>query len=130
MNFLVDMPLSPGLATWLRGQGHDAVHATEIGLAQAPDTEILACAEQGSRTIITADLDYPRLLALLHTIEPSLIVFRDGNWADAEVVARMSELLQSLAPADIAQVLLRSNDIVCADANYPSIDKGGSSLVM
>jgi len=59
MRFLIDMPLSPGLAAWLRDRGHDAVHALELGLEHAADVDIMARAEREGRTIITADLDYP-----------------------------------------------------------------------
>ena len=41
MKFLIDMPLSPDLADSLQRQGHDAVHASAIGLDRAPDTEIM-----------------------------------------------------------------------------------------
>lgn len=54
MRFLIDMPLSNELAAWLRGQGHDAVHAAELNLAAAPDIVILAHARQQARTIVTA----------------------------------------------------------------------------
>lgn len=64
MKFLIDMPLSPKLAVWLMQQGHDAVHALELGLARASDTEILERARRAQRMVVTADLDYPRLLAL------------------------------------------------------------------
>jgi predicted nuclease of predicted toxin-antitoxin system len=84
VKFLVDMPLSPGLAAWLRERGHDAVHALEMALQHAPDLEIMMRAKQEERTILTADLDYPRLLALAQTTDPSLILFRDGNWSEAE----------------------------------------------
>ena len=62
MRFLIDMPLSPDLAVWLRSRGHEAVHATELGLAEASDSEIVALAKRETRTIITADLDYPLCL--------------------------------------------------------------------
>ena len=64
MKFLVDMPLSPALADWLVARGHDAVHASAMGLDRAADTEILTRAARDARTVVTADLDYPRLLAL------------------------------------------------------------------
>jgi predicted nuclease of predicted toxin-antitoxin system len=83
------MPLSPALAVWLRDQGYDAIHAAELGLNRAPDIEIIARAKQDGRTIITIDLDYPRLLALARTTEPSLILFRDGDWSEADVIVRM-----------------------------------------
>ena len=95
MSFLVDMPLSPALAAWLRDQGHDAVHAADLGLNRAPDIDIMARAKREGRTIVTADLDYPRLLALARTTEPSLILFRDGDWSEADVIARM---VMSCAP--------------------------------
>ena len=101
MKFLVDMPLSPDLAVWLRNDGHDAVHATDIGLAFAADQEIIAHAKREARTIVTADLDYPQLLALTRAVEPSVILFRDGNWSDTEVVARMSTVLLALTEAEI-----------------------------
>jgi predicted nuclease of predicted toxin-antitoxin system len=100
------MPLSPALAARLRDQRHDAVHAAELGLHCAPDIEILERAKQERRTIITADLDYPRLLALSRAAEPSLILFRNGDWSDAAIVVRMSEILLALTAADIAQSVI------------------------
>ncbi len=44
MKFLVDMPLSPDLARWLREHGYGASHASEVSLNHAPDTEILKVA--------------------------------------------------------------------------------------
>ena len=67
MRFLVDMPLSPELAKWLVRQGHDAVHALEVELDRALDEVIFGKALYEQRVIITADLDYPRLLALAQT---------------------------------------------------------------
>ena len=65
MKFLVDMPLSPDLAEWLRAEGHDAVHANQLSMYQSPDSEILQSAAGTGCVIITADLDFPRLLAAL-----------------------------------------------------------------
>lgn len=106
MKFLIDMPLSPELAAWLRERGHDALHATDLGLDRASDTEIMNFARERDRTIVTADLDYPRLLAIAELKSPSLILFRDGNWNDAEVIARMDDLLQGLSEMDIAQSII------------------------
>lgn len=78
------MPLSPAVAVWLADQGHDAVHATDLELHRATDSEIMARAKQEARTVVTADLDYPRLLAIARASEPSLILFRNGDWTEAE----------------------------------------------
>ncbi len=96
------MPLSPTLAAWLTGRGHDA----DLGLHRASDATIAARAKQQARTIITADLDYPRLLALARMTDPSLILFRDGDWRDADIIVRMGEILRALTAADIAQSVI------------------------
>lgn len=106
MRFLVDMPLSPALAEWLRNHGHDAIHAIEQGLNRAPDGEILSRAEQQQRTIVTADLDYPRLLAITRATAPGLILFRSGDWSDAEVIGRMSAVLENSAEAEITRSIV------------------------
>jgi predicted nuclease of predicted toxin-antitoxin system len=106
VKFLVDMPLSPGLARWLIDRGHDAIHASDIGMERASDTEIIGRAKQEARTVITADLDYPRLLAITGAAEPSLILFRGGNWSEADVMKRMDELLEAVSDTDIEQSVL------------------------
>lgn len=95
------MPLSPQLAAWLVDRGHDAVHATAIGLSTAPDTDIMEIARQERRTIVTADLDYPRLLAVARATEPSLILFRGGSWNEADVRSRMATVLAKVEATDI-----------------------------
>ena len=37
MKFLLDMPVSPRIVEWLNGRGHDAVHASAVGLDRAAD---------------------------------------------------------------------------------------------
>jgi predicted nuclease of predicted toxin-antitoxin system len=48
------------------------------------------------RTVLTADLDYPRLLALAATAQPGLILFGGGDWSEADVIARLREALGAL----------------------------------
>ena len=100
------MPLPPALAYWLQGEGHDAVHAFSLGLQRVSDVEILGRAAQDGRTVITADLDYPRLLALAGAVEPSVILFRGGDWSEADVILRMGEILARLDDTAIAQSIL------------------------
>jgi predicted nuclease of predicted toxin-antitoxin system len=77
-----------------------------LGLERAPDTEIVRRAEDETRTIITADLDYPRLLALAGATGPSLILFRGGDWSDAETITRLSQVLDRFDEADIRHSIL------------------------
>jgi predicted nuclease of predicted toxin-antitoxin system len=96
VKFLVDMPLSPELAAWLSTQGHDANHAADIGLAQAADGEILERARAEQRVVITADLDYPRLLALAELVGPGLMLFRGGNYSEQESLDRLKRALETV----------------------------------
>jgi predicted nuclease of predicted toxin-antitoxin system len=101
VKFLIDMPLSPAVAEWLVDRGHDAVHAAHLGLHRASDSEIIDRAKHEGRTVITADLDYPRLLAVARASEPSLILFRNGDWTEAEVRRRLDEIIGGLTEMDI-----------------------------
>jgi predicted nuclease of predicted toxin-antitoxin system len=94
------------LAAWLRQQGHDAVHAADLGLHRASDADIMAQAVREAQTIVTADLDYPRLLAMSEATAPGIVLFRDGEWSEAGVIARMEEVLATLTEADLAQSII------------------------
>ncbi|MBI2918089.1 MAG: DUF5615 family PIN-like protein [Chloroflexi bacterium] len=109
MRFLVDMPLSPGLAAWLAQQGHNAIHALEIGLGRAPDEVVLERARNEQRVVITADLDYPRLLAMAQSEGPGLILLRGGNYSDQEAVERLTRVLEAVANEELP------NSIVVVD---------------
>jgi predicted nuclease of predicted toxin-antitoxin system len=106
VRFLIDMPLSPTLARWLASQGHEAVHAADLNLERTPDTAILTRAVAETRTVITADLDYPRLLALSEAAEPRLILFRHGKRTESEVIARLVDVLARPEQTEITQSIL------------------------
>jgi predicted nuclease of predicted toxin-antitoxin system len=106
VKFLVDMPLPPALARWLATRGHDAVHASAVGLDRSTDTEILARAKQEARTVVTADLDYPRLLALTRAEGQSPILFRGGDWSEPEVTARMRQIFHVMGESEIARCII------------------------
>ena len=100
------MPLSPALAQWLLSQGHDAIHATNVDLARAPDTEIMARAKHDDRIVVTADLDYPRILALSTADRPAVILFRGGDWSESESVARLRVLLAIVPENELTSSLV------------------------
>lgn len=102
MRFLIDMPPPPGLARWLGAQGHDAVHAGEAGLDRAPDTIIMERARGESRVVVTADLDYPRLLALTRAQGPGLVLFRGGDYSEQECIERLTMVLEKV-PATVIE---------------------------
>jgi len=85
VRFLVDMPVTPEAVDHLERGGHEAVHAASVGLATVSDPEILDVARREGRVVVTADLDYPRLLALEgaagagHHPVPWWLLLRPGN---------------------------------------------------
>jgi predicted nuclease of predicted toxin-antitoxin system len=106
VKFLVDMPLSPAVAQWLLSNGHDAVHASTIGLASASDVEIISRATQDGRIIVTADLDYPRLLALGDASGPALILFRGGVWKEDQVIDRLVAVMAAIPEPELSRSLV------------------------
>ena len=103
MRFLIDMPLTPEAVPHLQAQGHDAVHAGgQIGLSRALDDVILEAAREQDRIVVTADLDYPRLLAKLRAHGPGLILFRGGSYTDREMLALLDRVLARAHELDLA----------------------------
>ncbi|CAB1075575.1 hypothetical protein D1AOALGA4SA_3394 [Olavius algarvensis Delta 1 endosymbiont] len=111
MKFLLDMPVSPTLLNVLEANGHEGVHAHQIGKDQAPDTELLIIARREDQVVITADLDFPRLLALSLAEGPGVILFRGGNYSDIE----MCELLERVLSKISSEIL--ENSICVVDRN-------------
>jgi predicted nuclease of predicted toxin-antitoxin system len=95
------MPLPPSLADWLRDRGHEAVHASGMGMALAQDELILKRAADEHRVVVTADLDFPRLIALAESDGPGLILFRAGIWSEHEIVARMDDALAVIPEGEL-----------------------------
>ena len=108
MKFLLDMPVSFLLLDVLQQYGHEGVHAYQIGKDRAPDDELREIARRESRVIITADLDFPRLMALSLAEGPGLILFRGGNYSDSEMCDLLARVPRKVPP----EVLARSICVV------------------
>lgn len=97
---LLDQNMPPALVELLAEQGWDVEHVSQLGLARAPDRDVLAAARAGDRVLVSADTDFGGLLALSGAASPSVVLVR-------RVSSRRS--------ADLA-VLLRANlPLVAAD---------------
>jgi predicted nuclease of predicted toxin-antitoxin system len=106
VRFLVDMALAPRVAAWLVDHGHDAVHASSVGLDRAPDSDIIDRARTDDRVIVTADLDYPRLLVLARADRPGLILFRGGQHTDAQVIERLARTIETVSADELQTSLV------------------------
>ncbi len=54
---------------------------------------MLEKARADGRVVVTADLDYPRLLALLRSDSPGVILFRGGSYSDEEMLGLLDRVL-------------------------------------
>jgi predicted nuclease of predicted toxin-antitoxin system len=97
VRFLVDANLSPLVTEWLRSNGHDAVHAFELGLAAARDSEILEHAARGGRIVLTSDLDFGDIAALGGGSAWVCIIRLRSN-RTARIIARLERALPQPAP--------------------------------
>jgi predicted nuclease of predicted toxin-antitoxin system len=110
MRFLIDMPLSPRTAEYLRSLGHDAVHAFEIGKAKSSDEELIAFAEKEGRIIITMDLDFGSILHYTKKSSPGLIVFRISFAAVEAVNVVLTALTQRMKPEEFVNSIVVVDD--------------------
>jgi predicted nuclease of predicted toxin-antitoxin system len=92
MKFLADQDVWAATTTFLRNLGHDVVTATELGMAQAEDVDLLATARQQGRIFVTRDRDYGGL------------VFIKGN-APGVVYLRVLPSTRDAVHAELERVL-------------------------
>jgi predicted nuclease of predicted toxin-antitoxin system len=96
MKVLLDMPVSPLLLDVLRVHGHEGVHAYQIGRSRATDDELLELARREDRIVITADLDFPRILVLNSAAGPGVVLFRGGNYSEQEMCELLERVLEEV----------------------------------
>lgn len=127
MNFLIDQSVSPLLAEWLRsadGGAHDAVHARERGLSRATDPELFEIALSESRVLVTADLDFARIIALSRLDGPGLILFRAGNMTDVQMLSLLRRVMAETTPESLPRSVVVIDEHAMRIATLP-IRPGG-----
>jgi len=100
MRLLLDMNLSPAMADWLRGIGHNAVHARELGSGDRPDREIFAHARAEGRVLITFDLDFGDIVAAsASAVGPGVLLLRLRSPRQAHMRERVLAALAAASEA-------------------------------
>jgi predicted nuclease of predicted toxin-antitoxin system len=99
MKLLVDMNMSPRWADVLADAGHDVTHWSQLGLAYAPDHEIMAFAASNGYAVFTNDLDFGEILAETNALGPSVIQVRVGNLRPEVIGLKVIAALKQSADA-------------------------------
>lgn len=100
MKFLLDQGLSYWAAGVLRARGIDVTHVSEIGMAAAPDVDILRRARDFNEVIVTLDHDFPAALARECADTPSIILLRFERMSGEDLI----ELMARLDPGAVASL--------------------------
>lgn len=95
MKLLVDMNLSPSWVDRLARHGFEAVHWSTIGVATAPDAEILAWANEHQFVVITNDLDFSAILAAGVLDGSSVVQVRSHDLLSDVVVSIVAKALDA-----------------------------------
>ena len=76
MKIVIDMNLSPQWVPLLKTAGHEPIHWSQIGLANASDREIMEWARNNEHVVFTHDLDFSAILAATDANFPSVFQIR------------------------------------------------------
>jgi predicted nuclease of predicted toxin-antitoxin system len=119
MRFLVDQPVSPRAAEWLRQAGHEAWHVRERGLSRASDEAIFAMAVTDGATIVTTDLDFSRIVALSGRDRPGVVLFRAGNISDDRMLELLQRVLAQVPSGELERSVVVVDEAVIRVAPLP-----------
>lgn len=87
MKLLLDNNLSPRLRPLLEVARHDVTHVRDLGLAAAPDHQVLTLAREEQRVLVSADTDFGTILARTGDSAPSVVPLRQTQGRRAAQIA-------------------------------------------
>lgn len=106
MKLLIDMNLTPRWVETFAQAGIEAVHWSQLGKANAPDSELMRVAAEGDYIVFTHDLDFSAILAATQGQKPSVIQVR-GNDIHPESIGDLviKALRQMTAELEVGALL-------------------------
>jgi len=96
MKLLIDMNMSPLWVETLKDAAFEAVHWSSLGMANAPDSEIMAFAKTNGYVVFTQDLDFGFLLATTLEERPSVVQVRAQDVLPDMIGKQVIEALQQM----------------------------------
>lgn len=89
MRLLLDANLSPRVLVQLSQAGYDVAHVADLDLLNAEDSLIFDHGVAEGYVVVTADSDFPMMLALRRVTSPSVILLRQVVELSADEHARL-----------------------------------------
>jgi predicted nuclease of predicted toxin-antitoxin system len=100
MHLLADQDVWATTVSFLRSLGHDVTTASDLGLAQADDDELLSTAQQQARILLTRDRDYGSLV-FVQGNAPGVIFLRILPSTKATVHGELERVLTLYSEAEL-----------------------------
>lgn len=97
VKLLVDMNLSPRWIGVLSKAGIEAVHWSELGVHNAPDSEIMVFAVVNNYMVPTHDPDFSAILAATQGKKPSVVQIRAEDVSPDEISKQVIAALRQMA---------------------------------
>jgi predicted nuclease of predicted toxin-antitoxin system len=76
MKLLLDMNIPLKYTELLNKKGIETLRWSDIGVANASDSEIMAYAREHNLSVLTFDLDFSTMLSVTHESKPSIVQIR------------------------------------------------------
>ena len=97
MKFLIDENLSPKIAIELGKKEHDAVHIRDKEMLGFEDEDVMNCALQEQRILVTSNIrDFYRIAAQLTESHPVIVFFQEKSMPRSVQIASMFVAVQAL----------------------------------
>ena len=81
------------VADWLRSEGHDVTLLRDEGLHRMPNGEIFEKSLSEDRVVLTSDLDFGEIAAVLKETSGKVLLLRLHNRRAANVIERLTSVL-------------------------------------
>jgi predicted nuclease of predicted toxin-antitoxin system len=126
MKLLLDMNLSPRWIAVLKDNGFEALHWSNVGQANARDSEIMAWAAANGYIVVTHDLDFSAILAATQGMAPSVVQIRAEDVSPDVIGTKIARALHQMESELKAGALLSIDDKTMRLRILPLVNREGN----
>jgi hypothetical protein len=115
VKFFIDASLPPRIVDAFRAEGHDAVHADDLGLGSASDPEIATAAQAFEECIVTRDFDFADLRNYVPARHRGIVILtiplHRGSTYIAYLIGKLFEYLRAGGTVDRKLLIVEADRI-------------------